>query len=232
VALARRRHPEGRHSGRMWARHRRQPRTPSAPIPGRGRWERASGEAIARTPEDGRVARRGSTQQRRRVGGRRWPEARTDPVVAPRQPHVADANVLVRDLLRGWAPDNRDCDVRAPRSTDAHIVSRGCVLPADRHRRLVVDRSSLTYWYPRYVRPVGLLRAHGVAPLTADRREHDTTFGGQGRNGAGADSSSSPRSRRRMVADWCHSTASGISSNVKSWPWRCSRSLRTSPGVA
>jgi hypothetical protein len=54
----------------------------------------------------------------------RWVGATPDEDRSPRrashQPHVADANLLVRALFRGRAPDNRDCHARSacrPRST-------------------------------------------------------------------------------------------------------------------
>jgi hypothetical protein len=90
------------------ARARPQPRTPSAPIAGRGRWR---GHRASHRSDAGPLPRCWA-------GGAMpvAPVRRTD--VSPsqdrprrraaRQPHVAHANPLVSSLFRGGAPDNRE----------------------------------------------------------------------------------------------------------------------------
>src|SRR5680860_415122 len=69
-----------------------------------------TGQVTAPAPDRGRVVGREEARQRRPPGGLALaPGEDRSCRCAARQPHVADAKLLVSDLFRVRAPDNRDC---------------------------------------------------------------------------------------------------------------------------
>jgi hypothetical protein len=99
----------------------------------RGPWSRARrGHRTSHRSGAGTCRATGRGEPRRRRPARRAGAGDGDDEPAcrpPRQPHVADAKVLVRALSRGWAPDNRDF-VRGGFDADPHISQTGGYLPS------------------------------------------------------------------------------------------------------
>jgi hypothetical protein len=101
-----------------------QPRTPSAPIAGRGRWRGHRARPSPRRRNVAALPGEGARQQRLAAGPALATGEDRSCRRTARQAHVAHANVLVRGLFRGWAQDNRD-DVRVCLPAQKLMTIRG-----------------------------------------------------------------------------------------------------------